>query len=195
MNGVTQWTLILSALVFVLGFVALLCSKIYIVDKGGGNQPTQVDLPLIGKMKTNYPALVFVIAGTALAVYTLNQYYQSITHPVLWNIKGHLQQPGHDISDWRLGELKLVALGPDVQIKEDGEYEVNVEIPAGETFESAVQQIYYTAANGSAMLVPSKAYEDYRTDPSKSQLETVTPTTRVYRPTPVTIIPNTGGLQ
>jgi hypothetical protein len=118
MDFATQWMLILAAFAIVLGFVALLCSKIYVIDNGTG-KATEVDLPLVGKMKTNYPALVFILVGTALATYSLNQPYLFLDsqQPVLWNIKGQLQQSGHDIADWRFGEIKLVEFGPEVQIK------------------------------------------------------------------------------
>jgi hypothetical protein len=127
----------------------------------------------------------------------LNQYHQFVgsQQSVLWNIKGQLQQPGHDITDWRLGVIELVDLGPDVEIKMDGEYEINVQVPAGKTFESVVQQIYYTTRNGSALLVPSDALRAYTTDHSKSLLQAMTPSTRVYRPMLVTIIPDSGAPQ
>jgi len=52
MDGATQCMLVLAAFLIVLGFVALLCSKIYIMDQGNG-KATEVNLPLVGKMKTN----------------------------------------------------------------------------------------------------------------------------------------------
>ena len=193
MGSATQWVLILSGLAFVLGFVSLLCSKIYVVDKAS-TEATEVDLPLVGKMKTNYPALVFVVTGAALAFYALNQQsqFESTQQPVRWNIKGQLQQPGHDIADWRFGEIKLIDVGPDVQIRKDGEFEINLEIPAGKTFESVVQQVYYTARNGSGLLVPADALQAYQTDSSRSPLLTKTPTTRVYRPMMVSTIADAG---
>jgi hypothetical protein len=182
MDSATKWMLILSALTIVLGFAALLCGRIYVTD-GNTGQSTEVDLPLVGKMKTNYPALVFVLVGAMLAIYTLKQHYQLISQTVAWNIKGTLTQPGHNITDWRYGEIKLVDLGPNVQIKEDGEYEIDVQLPASETFESAVQQIYYTTRNnGSALLVPSDALGLYQKDRSTSPLQSMTKTTRVYGP-------------
>ena len=188
--------LILSALSFALGFVALLCTKIYVFDKGT-NQATEVQMPLIGKMKTNYPALVFVAVGAVLAADALKQHYQFVSQqqPVLWNIKGRLQQPAHDIKDWRWGELRLIALGPNVQIKQNGEYEINVQIPAGKTFESAVQQIYYTARNGSALVVPSDELKTFTQNRPKSLLLAATDNTRVYGPRLVTILPDNGASQ
>jgi hypothetical protein len=181
-----MWMLVLSALAFLLGLIALLCTKIYVTTSNGATQSTEVDMPLIGKMKTNYPALVFVTAGAALAVYTLYQYSQLMTQPVLWNIKGQLQQPNNGSSDVRWGEIRLVDLDSHVTIDKDGTYEINVEIPAGRTFESVVQQIYYTTRNGNAVILPGPELETYQHgDKSKSQLLTATNNTRIYRPTMV----------
>jgi hypothetical protein len=33
-------------------------------------QPTEIEVPLIGKLKTNYPALIFVFLGIVLAFLT-----------------------------------------------------------------------------------------------------------------------------
>ena len=54
-------TFIFSITCVVLGFVALLKQKVYI--DSSTNQPTEVSLPIIGKLKTNYPALLFVLVG------------------------------------------------------------------------------------------------------------------------------------
>ena len=59
----TESTIIylLAGLCFVLGFVALLKQKTYIDSQT--NQPTEIELPFVGKLTTNYPALGFVFIG------------------------------------------------------------------------------------------------------------------------------------
>jgi hypothetical protein len=54
MDTPTKWMPILATLSFLLGFVALLSSKIYI-DKAT-NPSLEVDMPFVGKM--NYPSLL-----------------------------------------------------------------------------------------------------------------------------------------
>ena len=63
----TESTIIylLAGLCFVLGFVALLKQKTYIDSQT--NQPTEIELPFVGKLKSNFPALVFVVVGAFLA--------------------------------------------------------------------------------------------------------------------------------
>jgi hypothetical protein len=55
-----------AVLLAVLGLVALLKQKTYLDSKTG--QPTQIEIPLIGKMKTNYPALIFVFLAVVVLV-------------------------------------------------------------------------------------------------------------------------------
>ena len=55
----------ISVLSIILGFVALLTQKVYIDRER--NMPTQVEVPLFGKLKTNYPALIFVFLGFLMA--------------------------------------------------------------------------------------------------------------------------------
>jgi hypothetical protein len=57
----------LAVLALVLGFFALLKQKTYIDANSGA--VTSVELPLIGKLKTNYPALVFVFASLLFAYF------------------------------------------------------------------------------------------------------------------------------
>jgi hypothetical protein len=57
----------------VMGFFALLKQKLYIDSKT--NKATEVSLPIVGKMKTNYPALVFVLVGFA-AMYPIYSFKQ-----------------------------------------------------------------------------------------------------------------------
>jgi hypothetical protein len=64
MDGATIWALTLGTLGFLLGLIALLTSRIYI-DKAS-NSTVEVDVPLLGKLKGNYPALVFVLLGGAV---------------------------------------------------------------------------------------------------------------------------------
>ena len=61
----------ISTLTIILGFIALLTQKIYIDTDT--KQLTQIDIPMVGKMKTNYPALIFLFLGIFLAVYAFSR--------------------------------------------------------------------------------------------------------------------------
>src|SRR5207248_1160733 len=61
----------IAILSIILGFIALLSQKIYLDP--ATNQPAEVEVPLLGKIKTNYPALVFVFLGAVLAFGTFQK--------------------------------------------------------------------------------------------------------------------------
>ncbi|MGH2508312.1 MAG: hypothetical protein ACRDHZ_13055, partial [Ktedonobacteraceae bacterium] len=62
----------IGAILIFLGFIALLSQKIYIDHRT--NKATEIDVPILGKMKANYPALIFVFLGCAVVVFGLNKY-------------------------------------------------------------------------------------------------------------------------
>jgi hypothetical protein len=63
---------------------------------------------------------------------------------------------------------------------------------AGKTFESVVQQIYYTTRNGNAVILPGPELDTYiHGDRSKSALKVMTDNTRIYRPTMIGSAPDT----
>lgn len=61
----------ISILSIVLGFIALLAQKTYINPET--NEPSEVEIPFIGKIKTNYPAVIFVFLGFAAALHAFNK--------------------------------------------------------------------------------------------------------------------------
>ena len=61
----------IALLSIILGFVALLSQKVYL--DATTKQPTEVQIPFLGKIKSNYPALVFAFLGAALAFYAFQK--------------------------------------------------------------------------------------------------------------------------
>ena len=57
----------LAAILIILGFIALLRQKTYIDSKT--KQPTEIEITKLGKFKSNYPALAFVVLGFVLAFF------------------------------------------------------------------------------------------------------------------------------
>jgi hypothetical protein len=72
--------------VVVLGFLALLSQKIYLDPRT--NAPVEIDVPILGKMKANYPALIFVFLGCAMVVLGLTRYTGVRT--IRWLIDGSI---------------------------------------------------------------------------------------------------------
>lgn len=183
MGNVTLFVLALATLSFVLGFVALLSSKIYINPNTKAR--LAVDLPILGKMQTNYPALIFVFVGAALAMFAV----EKEPRETLWNITGQLRDPGNEIKDWRnSGTLRLVQLGPNVAIEEHGQFTIDVALPEGESFESAVEQIAYTSDRFHLTVLPKAELDAYKKDRASSKLNVMSDKTRVYHPFIVEVV-------
>ena len=80
-------TFSLSFLSVALGFVALLAQRTYL-DKET-QKPVEIEIPVFGKMKSNYPALLFVFLGFALAFYAFDKSYPP--PKVEWVVTGALK--------------------------------------------------------------------------------------------------------
>jgi hypothetical protein len=201
MDYVTFITLGLATLSFVLGFVALLSSKIYVNPKTRAK--LEVEIPLLGKMQSNYPALLFVFIGAALAVYTIGKHFDfekskldfektkisTAPHETIWNIHGQLRQPAGNAIDMREGaKLKLVEYGPSFDIWADGRFTIQVALPEGKDFEDMVDQIAYTSDRATALIFPRVEREAFAKDRNSSKLKEMPGKTRVYKPVDVELI-------
>lgn len=104
--------------------------------------PTDVELPLIGKIKTNYPALCFVIIAGVLALYAFQGREREGRDA--WTISGQfLANPGEEVQ-WENGELKLLpVLYYPSSANPDGTFDLKVDIPRGKTFEDTYDSIVY----------------------------------------------------
>ena len=168
--------LIISLVLFVLGFIALLKQKTYIDP--ATNAPTEVEISNFGKMKTNYPALVFVLCGFILAVYTLNAYMDegkslrekeaqirkeeaekrkemAAEKPELWTITGTIKNPAlTQVEDFGMFGVELVRSPVSVLMEPNGRYTINVELKPGENFEDRFSEIRFTSDDGRYEFLP-----------------------------------------
>jgi hypothetical protein len=195
MDTTTIWALILATLSILLGFVALLTSRIYLVKDSN----VEVEVPVFGKLKANYPAVIFVFFGALLAWYGLKTHNELAAQQIEaqrqldiskasapgddeWSISGRLLAPGGKPIDWGRGVFTLIFGSPQVKHTAAGGFEIHLRIKHGQDFEEYVQQIDYTHDRGSAKIFPKKELDAYRASPSSSRLLEATPTTRVYKP-------------
>lgn len=150
---------ILSAIIIVLGGVSLFIQKIYKINKGSGGK-TVVNLPFFGMLTTNYPALVFVFIGAALAAYTFKTTNGA---NVPWLISGEFKAPQSQLIDWSKGSLLLSPRQFQTSIKADGTFEILGDIEKGRKFEDVVKQITYTnySNNGLVYCTAIKVVEEY----------------------------------
>src|SRR5258705_5810237 len=142
---------LIATICIILGFIALLKQKTYLDSRT--NQPTSIEIPRIGKMKSNYPALIFVFLGFAIAVLAmirLNRDVQTSQSPskVLWTIKGTLKNPAFDSVDWNNFTLELRE--PDIKydVPNNGLYEITFLLDSGITPESKYRRLEFTDENG-----------------------------------------------
>ena len=124
----------------VLGFVALLKQKTYLDRKSG---QTTIEVPLAGKMTTNFPALVFVFLGFVLALYE-GKKAPVAENPATWTLRGSFHAPSHTNFTWSAGILELIPTGTHVNMSTKGEFEMTAQAAAGKPIENLVKALVYT---------------------------------------------------
>lgn len=146
----------IALLLIVLGFVALLTQRTY-VDPATA-QPIEVDIPLIGKMKANYPALVFVFLGCGIALYTL--VHSLPPRKMSWDIRGNLMS--ENPIDWSKGILTLTPT--DVEqpsVNANGAFEIGAYIEEGKDLEEVFETLTYTHDKASAVIYLGDELKSY----------------------------------
>ena len=159
----------------VLGFLALLAQKIYI--DAGTLAPSEIEIPLLGKMKANFPALIFVFLGAALVVVALKLY--TAPAPIQWTINGQLVSDAPGLN-WQNGQLALFPRKFDMRVDPDtGRFLITIDIEPGKTFEDVVEKIDYSHPKGSVQINTQKELE-LLNGGNKHQLIDRSATTRTY---------------
>ena len=159
----------------ILGFVALLKQKAYL-DKSG--KPTHIELPLIGKMRTNYPSLIFVFLATFL-IYT--GYTKSLVKPKNeWVITGSFTDSLNRIDNWE----NRLTIHPceikDASVSSTGDFKIIMDITEGNTFEEVVERVYYATEYCSKDFSPKQEFDLYHQFDGQSLLKEYDNTTRKY---------------
>jgi hypothetical protein len=171
----------LAAFCFLLGFIALLKQKTYVDSQT--NRPTEVELPLVGKLKSNYPALVFVAVGAFLA-------YLGGSKPSVelgeedWTIIGSFVAPKNVTVKWEEGNLALMPNSVHPAVHSDGNFEIQVSIPKGKTFEDIVSAIIYTNGPVSGRI---DVVDEFTKRENGSLPQSEPARSRHYSPQPVTV--------
>ena len=174
-----------------LGFFALLTQKIYIDPDT--NQPIDISIPLIGKLKTNYPALVFVLGGLFLAWST---YEKSTIETQKWYITGKLKV--NPTTDSPNVQSKLVEMGwnngqilptpmpiSDLVVEKNGIFKFTIDIPKSMSFEEAIQTLQFSGhpylfGNINLNKVKNNKEKNGKESSIDSQLIGLTKTSREY---------------
>ena len=165
-----------SMLMVILGFVALLKQKTYI-DKDS-NQPVEIDVSFFGRMKTNYPSLVFVFLGALLMYIAFEKSYPPAKHE--WVIKGSLADSLNQIDDWSEGSIAIIPVQYEATIFNKGNFEIRLFIDEDKEFEDVVEVIDYSHRDGSVQLFPKRELTHYRKKEANN-IKHITATTRTYK--------------
>jgi len=175
-------TFCLAALALVLGFIALLKQRTYLDAKT--QKPVQIEIPLFGKnmkMKTNYPALAFLLFGFLLVIYLLQIGLPPVKTELDWYVEGSFSD--EKINDWdRAGTLTLFppqyVLYQGKPVDRNGHFKLIIKIDKDTPFETAVKTITYYHRDGFVEIVPTQEYSAYEKNEESCKLEKPTPNTR-----------------
>jgi hypothetical protein len=166
----------IGTLLILLGFVALLTQKRYIDPRT--NAPSEIEVPFFGKLKSNYPAVIFVFLGCVLVFLGIRQYKEVRT--VEWLIDGSIisNTPG---INWQDGQLAIFPSNVDMNLDpQTGKFSIKLDIEEGKNFEQEVERIHYSHPRGSIVILPQTEF-DLKQSGNESKLLTATRTSRSYR--------------
>lgn len=167
---------VIGGILILLGFFALVMQRIYIDPRT--NAPSEIELPMLGKMKANYPALIFPFLGAAIVVIGFNKHEPDQT--VTWLVDGQIVSDKTDIN-WKAGTH--LAIFPEkcvVEVRENGRFTIQIPLKKGRAFEDTIELIQISNPAGRADVVPKAEFEK-KNSGKGSNLITATPTARRYR--------------
>ena len=130
----------IATLLIILGFIALIVQKVYINPENP--QVSEIHLPLLGKLKTNYPSVVFVFIAAALILIPPNKIQGSDEKLNEWNIAGKLTSSIDDIN-WKETEFIIHPSDVSFDIEDDGMYVLTIDdVPESVDIEKIARWIY-----------------------------------------------------
>ena len=169
-----------AVLALVLGFVALLKQKTYI--DSATNQPTELELPLFGKLKTNYPALVFVFLACGLA-WRVGEKLEAGKEE--WSITGSFRADSAAPA-WEQGTLTVFPTAFRAEITNRGTFRITANLPRGATFEDVVDYIDFSHPAGSVQFSPRTQFARFSQHDSTSLIREATARSRMLKPLTLT---------
>jgi len=176
----TYALLAVAVLAILLGFVALLKQKTYI--DSATNEPSEFELPLVGKLKTNYPSLLFVALGFGI-VWQVSQRIDEGTEE--WSITGSLRSDSVSPA-WEQGTLTVFPSDFRVELSSQGAFRITARLPKGATFEDVVDYIDFSHPAGSVQFSPKNQFARYAQHDTTSLIREATPRSRILKPLTLT---------
>ena len=146
----------ISILLIIFGFIALLTQKVYIDPNT--NQPTEIEIPFFGKLKTNLPSIVFLFLGFMLAYITFVKSY----HPeVKWEINGSVRNLGNKVIDWSDADVILTPMDVQLKISDRGNFTIITMIEEGKVLQDAYKEIVVSHPNAGKSFNLKTLFENY----------------------------------
>jgi hypothetical protein len=190
-TGIAYPLIAVAVLAILLGFVALLLQKNYL--DVNNNMKTEVEVPLFGKMTTNFPALVFLFIGAAIIGVVA---YRAPSAPpasiVIWSVSAPAVQLAGGVeikkADWDT-KFKVNLLpdnhpGLDLKRENEGHFTLNLPLIEGTSFEQAVKEIVFELEGDTyftCSLNPEEELKIYQNDKANSILSSVNDGVRVFK--------------
>jgi hypothetical protein len=163
------YLLSVSVLALFLGFLALLRQKTYLDAKT--NAPIEIELPIFGKMKANYPAVIFLfIAG----LFGYLGYSARDLPRAQWSVVGSVGYangtPLVD-ADWQKLQIKIVPDRYNYTVNKDsaGHFTIAPDLPDGINFEQEITSVIFSLSKDpylSCRFSPKQELDNWN-DPSK----------------------------
>ena len=174
----------LAALLIVLGFVALLKQKTYLDSKT--QQPVEVELPVIGKVKTNYPALIFVLLGFVMAWTAFEKSFPPRKEE--WTVKGTFNHPARQKVEWKAGTLTFTPSDLNTTLYNEGNFEMTALIDEGKSIEDVYETLDFSLPNGSVQIDLRKEINAFRQGQS-NHIASLTPHSVKFNPINIQLYP------
>jgi hypothetical protein len=173
----------LSALLIILGFVALLKQKTYL--DSATLQPVQVEVPVFGKVKTNYPAVLFIVFGSVLAGVIFERAFPP--RKVEWRLQGTLAHPQNARIIWSVGTLTLMPSEITPSVNDQGRFEVTAFVEEGKSIEDIYETLDFTHPAGSVHIeLKDELKKKLRGEPSL--ISSTTEHTRTFKPLTIELL-------
>ncbi len=168
----------MAALSIVLGFIALIMQKTYIDSET--RQPTEIVIPFLGKMRSNFPALVFVLLGFLLA-------FKATPPPepplVDWAVYGSFSIPEGSNFDPDCVSIAADPWNFVPEVGQKGTFVIRTKIPEGKDFEDVFETIHFDHPGLEGFtFIPKK---ELKKGAEESLIAESTKTTRELKPIPL----------
>lgn len=164
----------IGVLLILLGFIALLKQRTYIDTRT--KEPVEIEIPILGKMKTNYPALVFVFLGCVMTVIGVGKFRYQETQ---WLIDVTMTTDVQGLN-WQQGRMSVFPTKADIDVDhKTGRFTIKLAIEDGKTFEDVIQRIDYSHERGSVQIVPKDEFGK-KVQTKSSKLISYTENSRSY---------------